>query len=936
MSVEVSVVVPVHDHAELTRACLDAVLADLPEDCELVVVDDASTDSTPVLLAGYGEAIRVVRRERNGGFAAACNEGAAAGRGDRLVFLNNDTEPRPGWLQALRGHADAHPEVAVVGAKLLYPGEVVQHAGVVFGQDGYPHHLYAGFPADHPAVCHPRRLQAVTAACMLVRRAAFERAGGFDAGYLNSLEDVDLCLRIGEGGGEVHYCPEAVVVHLESASRGRRDRFERSVALYRERWRGRVRRDDIDTYVADGLLAIEYADSYPVRLSVDPALAIVDRGREEEIERLLEGYARQSAALLTELVRLSGAPVGGTGGAPDESEASGGFDRVAFLSRVRATEEEIRQLQAEAAPVTGVEPSASLGYGNLVERVRGEVEAHVPVDSAVLVISRGDRELIRFRDRRGAHFPQDGDGGYAGHHPADSDEAIAALERLRGNGAQFLVVPPPSAWWLDHYDGFARHLERYPLLTTKDCEIYDLSGGEPADTPADPEASTSEPVWVGAFERLPAAHVRGDLEAVADARGITVYGWAFGKDRQAVATEVVDEAGRVLGRAPIGLERPDVVHGVGEVPGALRSGFMVRLEPRRPGREALALRVVCGDGESEALGTFAVAASLGGSPDADDGPGWLCSFDSPDKGRVVIGRDGWLFLQEDRNDALGQHTGRVKFSRRDKESLAALLRERRAAVESCGPIWITAVVPDKEAVYAEFLPPEVTPAPRRPIHDFLEIAEAEGAAAIYPLDDLRAAKAQGDLYMRTDTHWNHRGAFVAYGAVCRELAVRGLDLEVVGPERVSWIEQPVQGDLGSKLYPEIAEGKDVMPRLEGQVRGALVYDNRVRNHGMVQIHEQRDRDGLPSCLVFGESFAPPLVNFLKESFGRVTFVHTSMLVVGLIERLRPDVVLSVPTERFLISVPDDSEALERLEEAARAKGGELPWPPAVDPNTMPA
>jgi GT2 family glycosyltransferase len=922
----VSIVIPVHGRAHLTERCLDLVLDGLAADCEVIVVDDASDDGTPELLAGYGERIRVVSLDVNAGFATACNRGAAAASGERLVFLNNDTEPQAGWLAALRRYADEHPQAAVVGAKLLYPTGIVQHAGVVFGQDGYPHHLYAGFPAEHPAVSHPRRLQAVTAACMLVGRETFEQVGGFDPGFHNSLEDVDLCLRIGEAGGEVHYCEEALLVHLESASRGRSDRFEGSVALYRERWRDRVRRDDLGAYVADGLLAVEYAETHPIRLTVDPALAIVDRGREEEIERLLEAYARQSAALLTELVRLTAASVApqrsspryaGTKAAPTDS--GGAFDREGFLGRVRAIEEEIRDLQAEAAPFTGVEPSATLGYGSLTETVRAAVEEHVPPGAAVLVLSRGDRELIRFRDRRGAHFPQDGDGRYAGYHPADSAEAITALEGLREKGARFLVVPPPSAWWLDHYDGFARHLARYRLLAAKDCEIYDLG----------------EPVSAGPLDRLPATHIRGDLEAVTDERGITVHGWAFGKDRQAVAAEVVDEAGRVLGRAPIGLDRPDVVHGVGEVPGALRSGFMVRLEPRRPGRETLAIRIFSEDGGSEVLGTFEVSAGFGGDPDAD-GPGWVCSVDSPERGRVVIGREGWLFLQEDRNDALGQHTGRVRFSPQDKESLAALLRERRAVVESYGSIWITAVVPDKEAVYAEFLPPDIAPVARRPEHDFLEIAEAEGAAAIYLLDDLRAAKAQGDLYMRTDTHWNHRGAFVAYQAVCREIAARGLDLELVDPRSISWIEQPVQGDLGSKLYPEIVEGKDVFPRLAGRVRGELVYDNRVRNHGMVLIHQQRDRDDLPTCMVFGESFAPPLVNFLKESFGRVIFVHTSMLVADLIERECPDVVLSVPTERFLISVPDDAEALQRLAEAARGKGGELPWSTSGDPSRMPA
>lgn len=486
----VSIVIPVHGRAQLTERCLELVLGGLEADCEVVVVDDASTDRTPELLAERGDRIRVVRLARNSGFATACNRGAAAAAGERLLFLNNDTEPRPGWLAALRRYADGRPRAAVVGAKLLYPTGAVQHAGVVFGQDGYPHHLYAGFAADHPAVSHPRRLQAVTAACMLVDRAAFERAGGFDAGFHNSLEDVDLCLRIGAAGGEVHYCDEAAVVHLESASRGRSDRFERSVALYRERWRHRVRRDDLDAYVADGLLAVEYAAAHPIRLSVDPALAIVDRGREEEIERLLEGYARQSADLLAELVRLSAAPVGAaaeTGGAPQvNAHADGDFDRDTFLSRVRAIEEDIRQLQAEAAPVGGVEPSAGLGYGNLVERVREEVEAHVPADARVLVVSRGDRELLRLGERQAAHFPQAANGEYAGHHPADSAAAIAELERLREQGAEYLVLPAPSIWWLDHYDGFARHLRRYPLLTAGDCEIYALGGvaADPNTMPA--------------------------------------------------------------------------------------------------------------------------------------------------------------------------------------------------------------------------------------------------------------------------------------------------------------------------------------------------------------------------------------------------------------------------------------------------------------------
>jgi GT2 family glycosyltransferase len=479
----VSVIVPVHGNSRLTQRCLDMVLAELPEDAELLVVDDASPDGTPELLAGYGDAIRSLRLEENAGFARACNEGAALARGELLVFLNNDVEPMPGWLEALRRYAKTHPEATAVGAKLLYPNGTVQHAGVVFGQDGYPHHLYAGFPTEHPAVNRSRRLQAVTGACLLVRRATFEAVGGFDAGYLNSLEDVDLCLRLNQSGeGEVHYCQEAVLIHLESASRGRSDRFERSLALYRERWRERVRRDDLEVYVADGLLAVEYADTHPVRLVVDPRLAIVDRGPEAEIERLLEAQARQSSDLLQEVVRLTAVAAGADpqGGTEAVGVNGGQPAPAAFLARLRALEAEVSRLQAEAAAGTGVEPGPRLGYARLVEDVRAAIEQRVPEGATVLVISRGDRELVRLAEREGEHFPQDGEGNYAGHHPADGEEAIAELERLRERGAGFLAIPPTASWWLDHYEGFARHLEdRYRRLGAEGCEIYDLGGEAP-------------------------------------------------------------------------------------------------------------------------------------------------------------------------------------------------------------------------------------------------------------------------------------------------------------------------------------------------------------------------------------------------------------------------------------------------------------------------
>lgn len=487
MSVQISIVVPVHNRAALTRNCLDAILADPPAGCEVVVVDDASTDSTAELLASYGGTIQPLGLAANLGYAGACNEGAAAASGESLLFLNNDTEPQQGWLAALADYAQKHSEAAVVGAKLLYPTGAVQHAGVVIGQDGYPHNLYAGLPAEHPAVNRSRRLQAVTGACMLVERGAFEAVGGFDTGFANSLEDVDLCLRIGAAGGEVHYCHEAVVTHLESASRGREDRFARSVGLYRRRWRDRVRRDDLAIYAEDGLLAVEYAESYPLRMTISPRLGVVDDAREAGAERLLEGYARQVSDLLGEVVRLTA--VAGGGVAPPEvaapgvpsAQGTGELNHADFLREANRIEEEVRDLQlrleragAEAPDGSGpFEATRRLGYRRLVERIRAEVADAVPAGASVLVVSRGDRALLELEGCEARHFPQDGTGGYLGHHPRDSDDAVERLESLREAGAEYLVLPSTAYWWLDHYAGFARHLRaRYPAIEGGACTIF--------------------------------------------------------------------------------------------------------------------------------------------------------------------------------------------------------------------------------------------------------------------------------------------------------------------------------------------------------------------------------------------------------------------------------------------------------------------------------
>jgi GT2 family glycosyltransferase len=304
-----SIIVPAHNRASLTRQCLNTLLAERDSAVrrEIVVVDDGSTDLTGELLRAYGDLIQTVRNEVALGFAGACNAGAAVATGDYLVFLNNDTIPRAGWLEALVAEADAYPAAAAIGARLLYPNDTIQHAGVVFGTDRYPHHIYAGFPADHPAAATSRPFQAVTAACCLVKRGPWREMGGFNRAFVNGWEDVDLCLRLGEAGHQIRYCAGSVVYHLESSSRDQRAGQEhQNRSLYADRWLEKVRPDDIAYYTEDGLLSISYPARYPMRISASPLLAGIAVGDDERhADRLLFERARQMSILLRNNIVLN-------------------------------------------------------------------------------------------------------------------------------------------------------------------------------------------------------------------------------------------------------------------------------------------------------------------------------------------------------------------------------------------------------------------------------------------------------------------------------------------------------------------------------------------------------------------------------------------------------------------------------------------------------
>ncbi|MGH2773550.1 MAG: glycosyltransferase family 2 protein [Actinomycetota bacterium] len=498
----ISIVVPVHNKAALTGQFLDRLLAQQETRCcEIIVVDDASTDDTPRILAGYSPRVTAVRNNKNLGFAGASNRGIDRASSEMIILVNNDIAPIPGWLDALARETAEHPQAAVIGAKLMFPNDTIQHAGVVFAGDGNPYHLYSGFPAAHPAVNRSRPFQAVTAACIALRRGIFREAGGFDESYKNGHEDVDLCLRLGEAGYEIRYCHRAAAYHLESASRDRNSPAARDNGrLYRSRWAGRVVPDDLNYYLSDGLIDADYSCGYPLRLEISPMLGAFQRtGGSAELERLLQERSAQTAELLQETSRLAlllaemapeaqhpdivarAAPASSP--QAEVARGSGVGGHQAALKQDLELEDALCRLQKVlGARLAGFEPSRWLGYRRMVRDLRALICRSTPEGSTVAVVSRGDSQLLELPARQGEHLPQDSSGGYCGFHPASDEDAIEALESLRSKGAGYLAVPATACWWLDHYPDFAAYLHQigWPLDGHPEVGlVFSLSGGSP-------------------------------------------------------------------------------------------------------------------------------------------------------------------------------------------------------------------------------------------------------------------------------------------------------------------------------------------------------------------------------------------------------------------------------------------------------------------------
>ncbi len=288
----VTVVVPTRDHADLLAAATDGVLTQTTyPDLELIVVDNGSAAADALALLSQLERtprVRVLRDPAPFNFARLNNLAARQATGDVLCFLNDDTRViAADWLDEMTALA-LQPDVGVVGARLLYGDDTIQHAGVLLGAFMLTHHLLRGRPADfrgyHNRGLLTHAVSAVTAACAVIRRDLFDALGGFDERLPAAYNDVDLCLAARTRHRYNVVVNRPLIRHFESASRGYYLRPEQEAAdraalgYLLGKWGDGVRADPF--YNPNLALDREnYTLAYPPRVPSERALRFAFAGQ---------------------------------------------------------------------------------------------------------------------------------------------------------------------------------------------------------------------------------------------------------------------------------------------------------------------------------------------------------------------------------------------------------------------------------------------------------------------------------------------------------------------------------------------------------------------------------------------------------------------------------------------------------------------------------
>jgi GT2 family glycosyltransferase len=227
----VSIIIPTKNQYLLLKQCIDGLLKRTSySHIEILVIDNQSNDSKTLAYLeslSSNNVIKILHYSHSFNYSAINNFAVKQAKGALIALLNNDIKvTTSNWLSEMVTHA-LRPEIGCVGAKLYYPDGTIQHGGVILGIKGTASHAHKYFPADHAGYFNRLRVthnvSAVTAACLVMRKALFEEAGGFDEVNLKvAYNDVDLCLKVLDLGYRNLWTPHAELIHYESKSRGKK------------------------------------------------------------------------------------------------------------------------------------------------------------------------------------------------------------------------------------------------------------------------------------------------------------------------------------------------------------------------------------------------------------------------------------------------------------------------------------------------------------------------------------------------------------------------------------------------------------------------------------------------------------------------------------------------------------------------------------------
>lgn len=247
----ISILIPNKDHTEDLERCIRSIESRSSyKNYEYIIIENNSEEKKTFdyyeRLKEKNPRVNVVYWKEGFNYSAINNYGAQFAKGDYLLLLNNDTEIiNAECLEELLGFC-MREDVGAVGARLYYEDDTIQHAGVVIGFGGIAGHCFVQQPRDSSGYCHriicAQNYSAVTAACMMVKRKAFDQVNGLDPGLAVAFNDIDFCLRLQQAGYLIVYNPYAELYHYESKSRGiedtpqKKERFNKEVDFFYNRW----------------------------------------------------------------------------------------------------------------------------------------------------------------------------------------------------------------------------------------------------------------------------------------------------------------------------------------------------------------------------------------------------------------------------------------------------------------------------------------------------------------------------------------------------------------------------------------------------------------------------------------------------------------------------------------------------------------------------